>query len=113
MQIASMLKDLKFDDKKPAISILLDNSYSKEIRITFRELQEMKEHKAPFPISIEVFRGKIEFGVNDETIILKDGDIITLDANVPHSLVAKKESIVRLSLNKSDNINRVSAVLSN
>ena len=113
MQVASMLKDLKFDDKKPAILILLDNSYSKEIRIAFRELQEMKEHKAPFPISVEVFRGEIEFGVNDEIVTLKDGDIITLDANIPHSLIAKKESIVRLSLNKSDNINRVSAVLNN
>lgn len=113
MQVASMLKDLNFGDKKPTISILLDNSYSKEIRIAFKELQEMKEHKAPFPISVEIFRGEIEFGVNNETITLKDGDIITLDANVAHSLIAKKESIVRLSLNKSDNINRVSAVLTN
>ena len=113
MQVASILKNLKFDDKKPAISVLLDNSYSKEIRIAFKELQEMKEHKAPFPISVEIFRGEIEFGVNSEVFNLKDGDIISLEANVPHSLIAKKESIVRLSLNKRDNINRVSAVLNN
>lgn len=111
MQIASMLKNLQFDDKKPSISTLLDNTHSKEIRIAFKKSQEMKEHKTKFPISVEVFRGEIEFGVGGETFTLKDGDIISLEANVPHSLIATKESIVRLSLNKRDSINRVSAVL--
>lgn len=111
MQIVSILNDLKFSDSKPATALLLENKYSKEVRITFRANQEMREHTAPYPISVEVFRGEIEFNVSNKSFLLKEGFIITLDANEPHSLRALKESIVRLTLNRADSINRVEAVV--
>ncbi len=38
-------------------------------------------------------------------------DMIGLEANVAHSLGGLENSIIRLSLNKSDSIQRVNAVL--
>jgi quercetin dioxygenase-like cupin family protein len=110
MFLASILNDLKFNEDKPAISLLIETDSSKEIRILFRKAQEMREHKAPYPIAVEIFRGEIEFKVKESSYLLKEGMIITLEANVPHSLRAIEESIIRLTLNKLDRVERVESV---
>lgn len=110
MKRASILENLEFSENKPAISVLFESDFTKEIRIAFLENQTMKEHKTAFPIVVEIFDGEIEFGVNGEALKLKKGDIVTLDANVPHDLKANKESIVRLTLAKGDRVNRVKDV---
>ena len=39
--------------------------------------------------------------------MLERGDLIALDGNVPHNLKAEADSIVRLTLNKRDDSQRV------
>lgn len=107
MKIASLKNDLNFNNEKVSISVLMETETSKEIRILFKKGQEMKEHKTKFPITVEVHEGEINFGVNGEEINLEAGDLIYLDPNVPHNLYAKHDSIVRLTLSKLDNIERV------
>lgn len=110
MLSTSLLEGLSFLENKPKVELLLETEFSKEIRIAFKSGQEMKEHKAPFPIIVELFEGAIIFGVEGEKHALKKGDMLTLSANVPHDLVAKEESIVRLSLSKNDTTSRVKNV---
>ena len=107
IQTASLLVNLEFNETKPAIKILLESDYSKEIRIAFKKGQLMKAHKSSFPITVEIFDGTINFGVNKKTHQLKKGAIISLPANVVHDLEAIEKSIVRLTLSTSDNIDRV------
>ncbi|MDL0089669.1 cupin domain-containing protein [Campylobacter gastrosuis] len=83
----------------------------KEIRIRLEKGAVMKEHKAPGAIMVQVLRGEIDFSVNENLVKLNELDMITLDANVPHSLLALKDSIVRLSLSKNDDVSRVFGVL--
>ena len=112
MKLASLINNVEFKADKPAISILLDNDYHKEIRICFKEGQLMKAHKTSFPIVVEIFEGAIDFGVESEVLQLKKGDLISLDPNVVHDLKAIEESIVRLSLSKHDIVSRVKKVVS-
>lgn len=111
MKIASLKKDIQYNESKPAIQVLLETQSGKEIRIAFKEGQIMKEHKTPFPIVVEIYEGDIDFGVNGETHNLKSGELISLDGGVPHDLKANAQSIVRLSLNSSDSIKRVENVV--
>ena len=110
MRSTSLLENLIYLEDKPKVELLLETEFSKEIRISFKAGQEMKEHKAPFPIVVEIFEGAIEFGLEGSKHALKRGDLLTLSANVPHDLTATKSSIVRLSLSKKDLASRVQNV---
>lgn len=111
MKTASLVKEIKYHEARPTIQVMLDTASGKEIRIAFKADQEMKRHQTPFPIVVEIFEGVIDFGVNDEKrVILEKGDLVALEGGVPHDLIAKTDSIVRLSLNKADSANRVESV---
>ena len=107
MHVGSFLEDIKFNSDKPALSLLLDTAFSKEIRIVFKKGQVMQDHQAPFSIIVQVIKGCIDFGVNNETEKLNTGDIISLKPNEVHNLLAVEESVVRLTLSKSDSLQRV------
>ncbi len=110
-QIISFYDDLQYEEQtKPAIKVMVKTPYAKEIRIVFRKGQEMKEHKAPFPIIVQVLEGAIDFGVEKERILLKRGMMLSLEGHIPHDLIAEEDSIVRLSLNLQDTTQRVESV---
>ena len=113
MNTASLIKNHEYGDNKPAISVLLETAYSKEIRIAMRAGQVMKEHKTPFPIVVELFEGKLDFGVQGNVLHLVKGDLIALEGNIPHDLKATEDSIVRLTLRKADSAKRVEKVIDN
>ena len=111
IKTASFFTDLEFSDKSVLITPMLDSNFGKEIRIAFREGQVMKEHKTKFPITVMTLRGSIEFSVGAEMFLLNEGDVIALEGDVMHELKATEESVVRLSLHKSDSVERVKGVL--
>lgn len=110
MVIGSLYQNLEFKENKPAIQVVLESDFTKEIRIAFKSGQLMKEHKTPFPIVVELMDGSIDFGVNGEVLHLKKGDLIALEGGVTHDLKATSESIVRLTLSKLDKSERVKRV---
>lgn len=110
MQKSSLFENLQFNETKVTVSVLLKTSNSSEVRILLKKDQMMKEHQAPFPIVIEVFDGAIQFGVNGESQTLNRGDIISLDASVPHDLKGISDSIIRLTIHKNDTIERINSI---
>lgn len=111
INIASFNDELEFDENRIKTKVLLETSFSKEIRILLKKGQIMKEHKTPFPILIHVLEGEIELGINRTIHLLKSGAIIALEGNVPHDLNAKENSIVRLTLSIQDKVERVNDVI--
>ena len=110
MKIESFNEKAVFNDEKVVTSVLLESSFSKEIRILLKKGQAMKEHKTPYSIVVHLLDGEIDFGVNGFVNPLKSGDVISLAGNVPHNLIAKSDSIVRLTLSKYDKAERVEDV---
>ncbi len=107
MMRTSIFDQIIYGDSKPVVTPMMETDHSKEVRIAMRQGQVMKEHKTRFPITVEVFRGKISFGVEGEIYELEAGALISLDGNVPHDLKAQEDSIIRLTLSKLDQIARV------
>lgn len=104
---AAILSDVEFNPNKPMITLLLETDFTKEIRIAMQKGTQMKEHKTKFPIVVNVIEGHIDFGVNGELLQLSKGNMIALEGDIPHNLVASEDSIVRLTLTKYDDSQRV------
>jgi len=113
MTITSFEENINFSDDKIITKVILESSFSKEIRILMKKGQIMKEHKTAFPITVHVLEGKIIFGVQGKSNLLEKGSIVSLEGNVPHDLTAKENSIVRLTLSKLDMVSRVKKVTEN
>lgn len=110
MNTASLVGNITYKENKPSINVLLETKSTKEIRIVMKKGQIMKEHKAPYPIIIELFEGSIDFGVQDKKQILIKGDLISLEENVSHDLTCISDCIIRLSLSNFDSVERVNDV---
>ncbi|MBN2721815.1 MAG: cupin domain-containing protein [Campylobacterales bacterium] len=106
MTKVSFFENIYFD-ATPQITKMLETPTSKEIRICMAKGNIMKEHTAPGAITIMVLSGEVNIGSNDKNITVQDGEMIYFDAKVPHSLEAKEESIIRLTLSKNDTAQRV------
>ncbi len=111
MKTSSLINNIEYNEDKPSVNVLLETENTKEIRIAFRKGQAMKNHQTPFPIIVEIFEGKIDFGVRGITHQLQKGDLVALEGNVQHNLSAKADSIVRLTLSKQDKAKRVRDVV--
>jgi len=68
------------------------------VMIALHEGAEMKTHKAPGIISVQVLEGHIKFKTEPETIDRIAGQMLALHAEIPHSVIAKTESIFLLTL---------------
>ncbi len=113
MKTASIFEDLEYEKSKPAIKVLFETTFTKEIRIAMRKGQTMNKHQTSFPIVVEIVDGAIDFGVQEDVLNLKKGDLIALNGGIPHNLNAIEDSIIRLTLTKSDEANRVKNVIDN
>lgn len=68
------------------------------ILIALHEGAEMKTHKAPGIISVQVLEGNIIFTTAVETADRTAGQMLVLQAGIPHSVVAKTASVFLLTL---------------
>ena len=110
IKTASLYESLEFNPDRPTVKVWFETPFTKEIRIALKKGQELKEHKTSFPIVVNIVEGNINFGLSAERIQLRKGDLIALEGNVPHDLVAVEESIVRLTLSLHDTTDRVKNV---
>lgn len=64
---------------------------------------ELKPHTANGIISVQVLEGKINFVANQKTCLIEKGQMIALQANIEHSVLALSEAffLITLAMNKS------------
>ena len=68
------------------------------VLIAMHEGAEMARHTADGIISIQVLEGQIQFITDQQSVELNKGQMLTLHECIPHSVLAKKETIFLLTL---------------
>ena len=63
--------------------------------------QGLSEHTAPFDALVSVFDGTAEITIGGVPVIVKEGEMIVMPANVPHALQAKERFKMMLVMIKT------------
>ena len=66
--------------------------------VAFQDGGSLRQHKAPGPVSIQLLQGEVEVGVGSSAQQLTAGECLVLGAEVEHSLVAHKPSVILLTI---------------
>lgn len=111
MLVESFIKGTVFNTKGIQTKVILETTFSREIKIALDKGSVMKDHMSPFPVIIYIVDGHIELGVDDRFYLMQTGDIIHVPASIVHKLIARENSIVRLTITKQDSVERVEDVV--
>jgi quercetin dioxygenase-like cupin family protein len=68
------------------------------VLIALHEGAEMKTHTANGIITIQVLEGVIRFTTDRQSVEVSKGQIVALHERIPHSVLAKKETVFLLTL---------------
>ena len=64
--------------------------------LAFKAGQELTEHVSPMVVMVNVLEGEVQFNMNGSPNLIGKGVFFLMGDEVPHSVVAKKESKVLL-----------------
>ena len=96
IDIATAIIDLEseLDESKSINAQPLYKTIGMQIMLIALDAEaELKKHTAPGPISVRVIKGSILFQTGRMAHTLSIGQLITLEANIPHSVYASERSI--------------------
>ncbi len=90
-----------FRDEGPSIQILSDTGAARMVLFTFKAGQQLKEHHCSSQILVQVLRGRITFSVGDQDVKLQAGMVLQVEANIPHMVLARTNSVMLLTMTPS------------
>ena len=102
MAQASRLSDLVKYQKGSVVSKEIIRKGTGTITLfAFDQGQGLSEHTAPFDAFVYILDGEAEIFIDKKPVQLKEGEMIIMPANHPHSLKAKKQFKMMLVMIKS------------
>jgi quercetin dioxygenase-like cupin family protein len=102
MNLPNLIAQLKHeptwkDSDRNAVTIFKSETM-RIVLLGLHEKAELKPHKANGVISVQVLEGKINFITEQQTSVIEKGQMIALQDNVTHSVLALSESFFLLTL---------------
>ncbi|MCH5233405.1 MAG: cupin domain-containing protein [Muribaculaceae bacterium] len=87
---------ISFSDENVVFSNVFETEYGGVSNVALKAGQKLETHIAPFEVMVTLCVGEIDFTMLDMTHNMKAGEFLLMGANVPHSVVAKQDSIITL-----------------
>jgi quercetin dioxygenase-like cupin family protein len=66
--------------------------------IALRAGAALSSHRADGPITVQVIEGRIRFSAESQTVTLAEGQLLSLQAGLPHAVEAAEESVFLLTV---------------
>ena len=85
------------DSDRNAITVFKTNGM-RIVLIALHKDAEMAKHTADGMISVQVLEGQMLFTTKEQSVELRKGEMLALHENVPHSVLAKEETVFLLTL---------------
>ena len=98
MHIFDLKQLAQFDDTKPNVQIIARSGHARQILFSFRAGQGLRQHTTSSQIAVQVIAGQLSFTANEESRTVTPGQLVLLEANAPHSLLAENDTILLLTM---------------
>jgi quercetin dioxygenase-like cupin family protein len=85
------------DSDRNALTVYKTNGM-RIVLIALHAGAEMVKHTANGIISLQILEGEIKFSTDEHTVELSKGQVLALHKQIPHSVLAKEESVFLLTL---------------
>lgn len=89
---------LNFSDR--FVTPIMDNKVAKVVQFSFPKGKVLKEHKTSSAILVSVVSGKVRFKAGEE-VLLEEGQLLSLEGDVEHSVEALEDSVMLVTLTPS------------
>ena len=102
MQLPEFIKQIKSEatwenSDRNALTVYKTNGM-RIVLIALHEEAVIKRHTAEGIISVQILEGEIVFSTDEQSVVMKQGDLIALHKGLPHEVKAIKESVFLLTL---------------
>ena len=102
IDLPSLIEQLKSEDAwtkndRNAITVFKTTGMN-IVLVALHIYAEMPTHTTDGILSVKVLEGKIKFNTPDESLEIKKGQLLTLHAGIPHSLLALEETSFLLTI---------------
>lgn len=98
MKIYKLKEDIEYADKSIVSKTLVDKKTGTLTMFSFDEGQGLSEHTAPYDAIVEIIDGEAELNIGGKLIEAKEGQLVIMPSNVPHSIKAKKRFKMLLTM---------------
>jgi quercetin dioxygenase-like cupin family protein len=99
----------QFRADRPYVQVLSDLGAARVVLFAFRAGQQLKEHRTSSQLLVQVLRGRIIFATADNSVSLQAGMVLQLEENVPHTVIARTDAIMLLTMLPSPKEHSLSA----
>lgn len=94
-ELSSYLADFS---QLPRTTQLVRESGARAFLLHLRASEEMPEHKVKGAITVQCLQGSVLFSTAGESVELFTGSLISLPGSVPHSLIARRGSLLLVTV---------------
>lgn len=88
----------EFKEKAPAVRVIAQSGHARYVLFAFRAGQGLREHSTSSQISVQLLSGQLTFSANGEARALQPGQLLLLEAEVPHTLHAQTDAVLLLTM---------------
>ena len=100
-RVFDLLAQLSFKDNGPRVQQLSESDDARLVGLALRAGQEIKEHRSPSRLTVQVIDGCLLFGAAGQEIRLRAGMVLQIDPGVPHHLRAETDTLLLLLMTPS------------
>ena len=100
MQVSKLADLVNYQDGSVVSKEIIKKESGTVTLFAFDKGQGLSEHTAPFDALVNVLDGRAEVKISGEPFIVKEGEMIIMPANKPHSVQAKEQFKMLLVLIK-------------
>lgn len=101
-EVLKFNESVSYNSEKVEFKTIFETTKGGVALIALKAGQKLDTHQTPFEVMVALCEGEVEFTMLEQSHRLSTGEYFLMGANVPHSVVANRDSKILLVKIKDD-----------